>query len=115
MRKPTEPISETMSSRSSSCLDSMISLKRFSIFARSRTDIHGQGPSSNARRAASIAMTACLAPPSRTRPTTSSVAGSITSISAPALSLVHRPSMKFSYWRIATLFLSCRGRARLSS
>ena len=64
--------------------------------ARSAGFIHGQGPSSKARRAASMARTASCGEASGTLPMTASVAGSITSIDPIASLAVHSPSMKRS-------------------
>ena len=66
--KPMEPVSATISSRSSAPRDSRISAIRTNLAARSAGFIHGHGPSSNALRAASIARTASLVDASATLP-----------------------------------------------
>ena len=96
VRKPTEPVSATMSSRSSPARTSRISAIFTSAAARCAGFIHGHGPVSNALRAAVIAWTAVLVDPSGTEPTTSSVAGSMTSSDPSAPSLVHSPPMNSS-------------------
>jgi hypothetical protein len=96
VRKPADPVSATTTSRSVPARASRISAMRTSLAARSAGLIHGHGPSSNARRAASIACTAVFVDASGTVPMTSSVAGSITSIVPTASASVQRPSMNRS-------------------
>ena len=93
---PVEPVSATISSRRSPARDSRISAMRTSLAARSLGFIHGHGPSSNARRAASIAAIADFVDASGTVPITCSVAGSSTSIAPSAPSAPQVPSMKSS-------------------
>ena len=66
---------------------------RTSAAARSAGLVHGQGPSSKARRAASMARAASLGVASGTLPMTSSVAGLMTSMDPLASPVVHAPSM----------------------
>ena len=85
-----------MSSRRSPARDSRISAIASNFAARSDGFMYGHGPSSKARRAASIARTAVFGVASGTDPITSSVAGSTTSIDPSAASDVHLPSMNNS-------------------
>ena len=86
-----EPVSATISSRSSADRDSRISAIRTRTAARSAGLVHGQGPSSKAFRAASMARTASLGVASGTCPMTSSVAGLITSMDPGPRLVVHCP------------------------
>ena len=109
MRKPTEPVSATISSRSSAAWDSRYSAIRISAAARSAGFVKGHGPSSNALRAASMATTASLGEASGTVPMTSSLAGLMTSIDRPASPLVQAPSMYRSKFQLLVTVPPCLG------
>ncbi len=96
VRNPVEPVSAMISSLRSPARDSRISAIAVSRAARSDGFMYGQGPSSKARRAASMARTADFVVASGTDPITSSVAGSTTSMEPSAPSEVHLPSMNSS-------------------
>ena len=96
VRNPVDPVSAMISSRRSPARDSRISAIAVNLAARSDGFMKGQGPSSKARRAASMARTAVFVVASGTDPITSSVAGSMTSMDPSAPSAVHAPSMNSS-------------------
>src|SRR3546814_21199340 len=77
VRKPVDPVSATISSSRSPDRDSRISAILTSAAARWAGFIHGQGPLSNARRAAVIAWTAVFTDPLGTDQNDSPVPGTM--------------------------------------
>ena len=96
VKNPVDPVSAMIRSRRSPARASRISAIATNLAARSDGFMYGHGPSSNARRAASIARTAVFVDASGTDPITSSVAGSRTSMDPDTPSDVQAPSMNSS-------------------
>ena len=88
-----EPISVVMTSAISSRREAYRPANRCRTSMRSDGVIRGQGPLSNASRAAATARSMSASDPSGTRPTSSSLCGEITSITLDVAGSTHSPPM----------------------